>query len=374
METIPARRVLYRTILWAVLFMGVLGSATLSHAGERTAPAGDPIDVTDILGNRLILEKPCSRLVASFFFEEIFALGAQDKIVGWTREYWKGRRQWTWEKYVNESGFGVEAIPDVGKTTSGATNCEIIASLNPDLFLAPFRLPKIETWLEKYGIPVLHVDFHTKKNICNSIRQMGAVLGRQERAKELIDFYTEQTRKVASVVSTIPDEERPTVYIEVGINPYGTFGSGYMFGNTVSAAGGKSIADGFGIVKTGTISPEHLLKANPDIIIITSANWAEKGHCGPPMGYYATGLDRDLATAKLNRPGWSELRAVKNRQVFFIHHGLSRHIYDFVALQYFAKWFFPEKFKTLDPEDTWKTFHKRFLPVPYSGVWGAALD
>jgi len=366
-------------IKWGCLILpGVCLVATVlmvTCPGYSEAAEPGAIDVKDILGDRLVLEKPAQRLVPSFFFEEVFALGAQDQIVGWSRKYWEGRRQWTWEKYAGEADMDIDTIPDIGYGAAGSANCEKIASLEPDLFLAPFRLPKAEPLLAKYGIPTLHVDFHTRQNTCQSILLMGQLLGKPERAKELVDFYTTQTRRIISVTRNIPEQERPTVYIEVGLKPYSTFGSDYMFGKIADMAGGKSIADGMGVIKTGTISPEALLNANPDIIVITSANWSgDHGYAGPPMGYYATGLDKALARDLLDRPGWNQLKAVKNRQVYFIHHGLARHIYDFVALHYFAKWFFPEQFKTLDPEAAWKAYHQRFLPVGYSGIWGASID
>lgn len=366
-------------IKWGhLIFLGIFFVSTVlvfTCPDYAEAAETNTIDVKDILGDRLVLEKPAERLVPSFFFEEVFALGAQDKIVGWSRKYWEGRRQWTWEKYVSESDVDIERIPDIGYGATGSANCEKIASMKPDLFLAPFRLPKAEPLLLKYGIPTLHVDFHSQQNTCQSILLMGELLGKSRRAKALVDFYAEQTRKIVSVTQNIPDRKKPRVYIEVGLKPFSTFGSSYMFGKIAQMAGAKSIADGIGVIKTGTISPESLLNANPDIIVITSANWSgNHGYAGPPMGYYATSLDKALAADLLDRPGWSQLKAVKNKRVYFIHHGLSRHIYDFVALHYFAKWFFPERFKSLDPGAAWREYHQLFLPVQFSGIWGASLD
>jgi iron complex transport system substrate-binding protein len=331
------------------------------------------ICVTDMLGEQVCLEEPAQRIVASFFFEEIFAFGAQDKIVGWSRSYWEGRRQWTWEKYVNESNFPVANMPDIGYAATGNADCEKIASLKPDLFIAPFKIREIESRLEKYGISCLHVDFHTQENTCRSIRILGKVLGREKRAENLIDFYKAETEKVTFVLNGLTPKKKPTVYVEVGLTPYSTYGSNYMFGKIVELAGGENIAQGFGVVRTGSISPEYLLKADPDIIIITGANWTEKfgdRPCGPKLGYYAnhTGIAPGIRE-KLDRPGWRELSAVKNNRVFFVHHGLSRHIYDFVALQQFAKWFHPEAFKGLDPHENWARFHNCFLPVTLSGDW-----
>ncbi len=340
-------------------------------AGSGNAAA---MELTDMLGDRVVLDEPARSIVPFFFFEEIFALGAQDAIVGWSRGYWEGRRQWTWEKYVEESGFPAESIPDVGYAATGNADSEKIASLKPDLAVAPFRLADLEQRLGKYGIPVLHVDFYDQKNTCDSILLLGQALGLRERAMALVDFYQMQIRRVTDVTERLTPEQRPAVYVEMGLTPHNTYGADFMFGKTIAMAGGKNIADGYGIVKNGNISPEYLFKADPDVIIVTCANWANKSQHGkgaPLLGYYATPENAPYSLEdRFDRPGWEHLQAVKNKRVCYIHHGLSRHIYDFVSLQYFAKWIHPGAFQDLDPEEAWREFHERFLPVGFGGKWG----
>ena len=88
------------------------------------------------------------------------------------------------------------------------------------------------------------------------------------------------------------------------------------------------------------------------------------------LGYYANIEEsKKLLAAFTKRPGWNTLKAVKNGRVYIIHHGLSRDIWDFVPIQFMAKCFYPEVFKDLDPVKSFKEFHKKYLPVEYSGVW-----
>lgn len=356
-----------------ILFLALVLPVALIPALAGAIQADD-IELIDMVGDHVVLKKPAGRIVPTFFFEEIFALGAQDAIVGWSRSYWEGRRQWTWEKYANESGFPVEKIPDIGYAAKDTADVEKIATLKPDLLIAPFRISDTEQRLGKYGIPVLHVDFHSMENTCNSILLLGKALGREDRARQLVDFYRIQTRRVTDITGRLTPEERPDVYLEIGLAPHSTYASDVMFGKTIVLAGGKNIADGFGIKQSGTISAEYLFKSDPAIIIITCANWSKqlkKVAGGPVLGYFASPEFAIYSVAdRFARPGWDQLRAVKNKNVYYIHHGLSRHIYDFVALQYFAKWIHPEKFKDLDPEATWREFHQRFLPITLSGKWG----
>lgn len=67
------------------------------------------------------------------------------------------------------------------------------------------------------------------------------------------------------------------------------------------------------------------------------------------------------------RPGWTELRALKEGR----HHAVWRQFYNspynFAVLQQFAKWFYPEEFADMDPVTNFAEFHDRFLPISYSG-------
>ncbi|MFP4521264.1 MAG: ABC transporter substrate-binding protein, partial [Fibrobacterota bacterium] len=265
----------------------------------------------------------------------------------------------------------------IGYASSGTADIEKAASLRPDLFIAPHRLPEIEEKLGKYGIPVLHVDFHTETNTQKSIEILGKATGKEERAKHLSDYYKKQTEKVAAALKGLSKKDRPSVYVETGCNKYNTYGPSYMFGAIVEKAGGSNIAKRAGMIKSGKVSAEFILKEDPDFIIFTGAAWVRDfgpGINGPLLGYYAGRKKaEETLREKINRPGWEELKAVKNGNVFGIFHGLSRHIYDFVCLQYFASWFHPEKCGEFNPELSWREFHEMFLPVTFSGTWAVRI-
>ena len=88
------------------------------------------------------------------------------------------------------------------------------------------------------------------------------------------------------------------------------------------------------------------------------------------MGFEATEEKaRELISAYLERPGWSELEAVKNGEVYALHHGLGREIYDCVCYEFLAKVCFPDEFADLDPEASLREYYETFLPYEYTGVW-----
>jgi iron complex transport system substrate-binding protein len=53
-----------------------------------------------------------------------------------------------------------------------------------------------------------------------------------------------------------------------------------------------------------------------------------------------------------------------------MHLGLAHgHVFQFVALEYFAKWLHPEIFRNTNPINDLKEFYEIFMPYPLRGVW-----
>jgi len=343
------------------------------------------ITVTDLAGRQVTVKVPVERIIlqssgSGGAFYTLFALEGKDapeKIVGWDPGL-KKYRMWIFQKFI-EACPELENIPNVGSAKD--LSVEQVISLNPDVLIVPAYSWKsakdVYDKVEQAGIPILTIDYHTEtlETHRESIMLLGKVLGREEKAQELVDFYEEQVNEVYSRLDEI-DEPKPKVYVELGMkgpSEYSNTYGDYMWGALIEKSGGINIAKGK-IERWGPISPEYLLDANPDVIIITGSYWP-----GCPgsmrLGYYANPEEsRELLKAFTERPGWDTLSAVNNNRVYSIHHGLARDIWDFVAIQYMAKCFYPDVFEDLNPEENFKEFHEKFLPVDYSGVWMLSLE
>jgi hypothetical protein len=73
------------------------------------------------------------------------------------------------------------------------------------------------------------------------------------------------------------------------------------------------------------------------------------------------------------RPGWADLKAIKNGELHALEHGLARTLFDFTAMQYIAKRLYPEAFRDVDPVRSLKQYHEKYLPVAFSGTWMVPL-
>jgi iron complex transport system substrate-binding protein len=85
-------------------------------------------------------------------------------------------------------------------------------------------------------------------------------------------------------------------------------------------------------------------------------------------------VNSERLAALAARPGFADLRAVKEGRFHSIYHQFYNSPYHFVAIQVLAKWLHPEDFEDLDPKATFKELHERFLPYDPSGQFWITLN
>jgi iron complex transport system substrate-binding protein len=231
------------------------------------------------------------------------------------------------------------------------------------------------------GIPVIYVDFrhNPTTNTEPTIRLLGQIFDRPKRAESIIAFRNEQLKRVTGVLAAHAPA-RPDVFIE-RIGGYTddcclSFGD-ENFGRFVELAGGNNIAKDIIPGTFGQLNPEQVIVADPDHVVITSAEWEAyvPGGRWIPLG---PGSDSAEAKRKLEwfttRPAYTGITAKKNRAFHAIWHQFYNSPYDFVAIQRLAKWFHPDLFADLQPDETFKSFSDRFLPVTYQPGYWVSLD
>ncbi len=185
-----------------------------------------------------------------------------------------------------------------GKSTG---NYETFISLEPDLILAS-DAATVEERQNKFGsIPVVSINvFDTYDTMPESILKMGELLGVEEHAQNLVDYYTEAVNYVTSVMADIAEGDKVTVYYAEGDGGLSTDPSGSQHTELIDFCGGSNVAvvedqTGYGMT---SVSMEQILLWNPDIIIIGRA------------------ADATLYNQILSDPIWANLQAVQDGRVY----------------------------------------------------------
>lgn len=180
--------------------------------------------------------------------EEIFMLGAQDRLAGCTTYCVKPEDARQKEK--------VGTVVEV--------NLEKIVGLRPDLVLASgLTDARAVKKLRALGMQV--EIFYQPKNfdeLCDELARVGQLIGKEPEAHKIVD---ESRKRAGEISGKHTGEKEVTVFVEVGAKPLVTVSDDSYIHDLVVRAGGVNIAGGG---RTGAYSREVVLQKNPEVIII----------------------------------------------------------------------------------------------------------
>jgi iron complex transport system substrate-binding protein len=252
-----------------------------------------PLTIIDITETAVTIPQEPQRIIsiAPSNTEILFALGLEDKIVGIT----------------NYCNFPEETknIEKIGETFP--LNLEKIVSLKPDLILAyAGQLNEIPR-LRELGLNTIVIEPLNLQETLKSIQMVATVGGIPEKGNILVENLSQRIDQIKTEVSNLEITKKPKVFIGGIYETIWTPGEGTLFNELISLAGGINMAAGFsGWTK---ISPEFIVKEDPDIIII-------------PIGAMNPGDELKIKENIYQRPGWSNLSAIKNQKIFIVNEDL----------------------------------------------------
>ncbi|MDP3258073.1 ABC transporter substrate-binding protein [Bosea sp. (in: a-proteobacteria)] len=371
------------------LLRALLAAATVavSLLTGGTPAFAEKVTVTDVLGRKVEVEAPVRRVILGEG-RQMYVVAALDKdnpfgrVVAWRDDLPKADPD-SYKQYLARYPQ-IAKLPSFGGMKEGAFDIEQAIALKPDVLLLNIEAKvasdeaSLVEKLAAVGIPVVYVDFREKpfQNTEPSLRLMGKLFGREQVAEDFIAFRAAEIARITDRLAKAQGLKRPLVMMERA-GGYSddccmSFGN-ENFGKMVDIAGGKNFASDLIPGTFGTVNPEAVVAANPDVVIVTGGNW---GAYVPGGAWVGLGPGSDLTEARrklanlAKRPAFSQTRAVKDGRVHAIWHQFYNSPYQFVAIQEIATWLHPELFKDLDAEATLKTLHERFLPLPYEpGYW-----
>ncbi|BDW95409.1 ABC transporter substrate-binding protein [Thalassospira tepidiphila] len=347
----------------------------------------ETITVTDIAGREVAVNVPIKRAILGEG-RQLYIIAALDRenpaarIVGWRKDLIEADPA-TYQAYLAKFPEFAD-IPAFEGLEQSLIDIETTIAQKPDIVflnLETKRAVEEAAYIEKLGaldIPVVYVDFRNSPEVNTepSIRLFGKLFGKEDRAEEFIAFRAEEIAKITNRLASVKPE-RPKVFIDRAAGFYEdcchSFGDG-NFGAMVEMAGGDNIAKDLIPGTFGQINAEQVIVSDPDHIIVTSAMWDVyvPGGKWVPVG---PGADPDEIVEKLKfyptRPAYLGIKAQKTNAFHAVWHQFYNSPYQFVAIQQMAKWFHADLFADIDPDETFKQLHDRFLPIDYQpGYFG----
>jgi iron complex transport system substrate-binding protein len=228
-------------------------SAGCQSANSARVDDAAQVEVTDNLGRKIKIPAKIERVVslAPSVTENIFAVGAGDKLVGVTT-------------YCN---YPVEAQqkPKIGDTLN--PNLETVIAAKPQLVLASTdsQLEVFTRKLEEQNIPVYVTDAKDVEAVLRNLRGIGELLGAKETAeKQIADLQA----RLAVINSKIQGKNPVKVFVQISPEPLFTVGKASFITDLVKRAGGVSVTadvpDAY-----PKISKETALAAQPEAIILS---------------------------------------------------------------------------------------------------------
>ena len=202
-----------------------------------------------ILWHTLALaESPLPQRIVSLvpnITEDLYLLGAQDRIVGVTSYCQRPPEAQNKER--------VGAVVEV--------NVEKVLSLRPDLVIASPLTDQKQ--IEKFRDLGMRVEiFQAPRDfdgLCAGFLEIARLVGREG---EIIKYAQGELAQIKEKVKGLP---RPKVFVQIGEKPLVAAGGDSFIDDFVAFAGGVNIAHE---VKTSVYSREEVVKKNPDIILI----------------------------------------------------------------------------------------------------------
>ncbi|WP_371225798.1 ABC transporter substrate-binding protein [Roseovarius sp. 2305UL8-3] len=360
------------------------GVAAAALAASFALPVwANTITVTDTLDRSVEIPENPERILLGFYYEDFMAVGgpdAYDRVVAISKDTWEGWRNLQWQTYAAAIPR-LNELADVGEVESGTFSLEAVIAAEPDVALMAAwqynALGEMADRIEAAGIPVVVLDYNaqTVEKHVESTLLLGQIMGAEARAQTLADEYAGEVGKIMESLASIPEGAAPKVYVELGRkgkdeidNSY----SGTQWGTVITQLGATNIADGQ-ISSWGQLSPEYVLAQNPEVIMLAGSGWAGRDQAvimGPGVD---SALTHERMAAYMERPGWADLEAVKNGDVFGIYHGGNRTLYDYAFLQFLAKAMYPDTFADLDPQASLDRFFETYMPITFKGTYMTQL-
>ncbi|MBR3212782.1 MAG: ABC transporter substrate-binding protein [Firmicutes bacterium] len=295
----------------------VLSLAACGGSGSGSGGGGSQPDASvptqDREGNDISIPEKVERIVslAPATTQILESVGKMDQVVG----------------VDTQTPFYVSGVDSLPQFDMMEPDIEAIAALEPDIVFTT-GMSYIEgdpySALIDLGICVVVIpSSNSLEGVKEDILFTAACVGETEKAQAIVDEMQKDLDEIAEIGKTIT--EKKTVAFEISALPYiYSTGKGTFIDEMITLIGAENV---YGDQESWIpVAEEDAVAADPDVIL-TSVNYLP-----------------DAVGEIMGRPGWEEVKAVKNGEVYYIDNASSSLPNQYVvkALLEMAKAVYPE--------------------------------
>ncbi|MHA6425595.1 ABC transporter substrate-binding protein [Actinotignum schaalii] len=275
-------------------------SSGSSAAASSASPAANdaasgPLTVTDQRDHQVEVNRPVQKIASAVIpAPTIIAAvdGSWDRIVGINESLLVANKQGIISKI-----FPASVTTPVIADRQFTPNMETILAQDPDVFIQwGDRSEDLITPIESAGIPVLGLKYGTQENLETWIKLFGEILGKEERAAQLIDYMHSEQDSISKQVAALGKPKPRGLQLsysaeKMSANTEKSYGQ-----HVFDVAGIQNMATS-DVVQDGIVSPEQILAWDPEIIFLSA-------------------FDKAVPDDLYNDPRLSEVSAIKNKRVY----------------------------------------------------------
>ncbi len=257
--------------------------------GAETEEAGGKIEIYDFANRRIVFDKTPEKIVAlgSGEVDIVYALGGE--VAG---------RPDTEDALLNEKA---KAAAKVGSTHT--VDLEKIAVLKPDVVLGndPLNLKDVPL-LESIGAKVVLTHANSVEDILEQIRLLGRLLGKEERAAELVGGIEAGLPKKADIQA----EETRVLLVYGAPGTYLAALPNSLGGDLLAKTGGLNVAGEFQAMQNfpqyAQLNTERVVESDPEVILIMTHGSSEE-------------VEKGFVREMEGSPAWNSLSAVQEGRI-----------------------------------------------------------
>jgi len=296
---------------------GASSSSVISNASSSATSSIIPMPTKDREGNTIKLPAHINRIISASpqSTEILTGLGVASKLVA-----------------IDTYSYDVAGISgDLPKIDFYNPDAEKILALQPDIIIVggmsqsqgtdPFKA------IKDAGVCVIYIPSSASlQGIMDDIAFEAQITGTTDKGNTMIADMTTQINKIKAIGSTITTKKK--VYFEIDSSSYGpySFGTGVFLDEILTDIGATNVLNGQkGWIK---VVDEAILPLNPEVILSNDM------------------YTPDVLNVIKTRAGWTNISAIKNKQVFTIDtNSSSRPSQNIIkAILQMAKAIYPDKY------------------------------